>query len=433
MNDKQPLPDAHLPKREIPEGYFTHRWGAPEYTDWLDESMSWKEGCYIGDWSFIWERRFVGPDALKLFDRIAPNNFKKFAIGQSKHVVFPTDDGKVIHEGILSRLGEDEFMFFGRGGLWADYQIRQLGYKASSEVADWYNLQVSGPTALQVCEKAAGQQMRDAKFMHSIEVEIAGRKVKALRQGMAGEVGFELQGPIDEAQDIYDAIFEAGQDFGIRRLGGRAAFINHLEACFPTIGMDYIPAIFGDDLKEYLAEFTAATPPWAARFQIAGSFEGADVSAWYRSQVELGWGKTINLDHDFIGRDALAAELKDPKRLIRTLVWNAEDIADVNASLYRKGDIYTFMEMPRDQRGYSWADKVLQGGKEVGVATSRGYSYYFREMLSLAVMNVDQSEPGTEVVVVWGNPGGPQKEIRATVQPAPYKQDNRRANLTQVK
>jgi vanillate/3-O-methylgallate O-demethylase len=46
--------------RRTPEGYFTVRWGQPEYTDWIDESMSWKETCYIGDW-FLWERRSAAP------------------------------------------------------------------------------------------------------------------------------------------------------------------------------------------------------------------------------------------------------------------------------------------------------------------------------------------------------------------------------------
>jgi vanillate/3-O-methylgallate O-demethylase len=419
--------------RATPEGYFTVRWGQPEYTDWLDESMSWKETCYIGDWTFLWERRFRGPDAIKLFDCISPNNFRKFDIGQSKHVVHPTEAGHVIHEGILTRLGEEELMLFGRGSWYADYMLRKLGLDAESEADDWFNFQVSGPTALQVCEKAAGTRMRDTKYMHNQEVEIAGLKVNALRQGMAGEIGYELQGPTEHAQAVYDAIVEAGQEFGIRKLGGRAVFINHLEACFPTIVTDYMPAIFGDDMADYLAEFRAAMPPFASTFNIAGSYEGQEISDWYRNQVELGWGKSINLEHDFIGKEALAAEKANPTRQIRTLVWNPDDVADVHASLYREGDPYTFMEMPRDQRGFMWADKVLSNDSEAGVSTSRGYSYFFREMLSLAVMDIEQAEIGSEVVVVWGNPGGPQKEIRARVQPAPYKQDASKGDLKKAR
>jgi len=246
---------------------------------------------------------------------------------------------------------------------------------------------------------------------------------------MAGEIGFELQGPAAYAQEIYQAILQAGREYGIRRLGGRTVFINHLEACYPTIITDYLPAMFGDDMKEYLAEFRAAMPAFATTFNLAGSFEAGDISAWYRSPVELGWSKNIKFDHDFIGRIPLETEVAHQRRTMRTLVWNADDVIAVYASLFHQGKPYHFMEMPRDQRGFMWADQVTRNGKLVGVATSRGYSYYFRQMISLCTIDVDCSEPGTEVIVLWGNPGEPQKEIRATAAPAPHKQDNRRVDL----
>ena len=418
--------------RRTPEGYFTVRWGQPEYTDWIDESMSWKETCYIGDWSFLWERRFRGPDVLKLFSDVSVNSFAKFELGQSKHVIHCNGAGKIIHEGILSRLAEDEFMLFGRGGFWVDYKLRHGRYNASSEPDDWFNFQVSGPKAIHVVEKAAGTSVRDVAFMHSGKFRIGGHEVLALRQGMAGEVGYELQGPRQYAREVYEAILEAGKEFGIRRLGVRAAFINHLEACFPTIVTDYLPAIFDDDMAEYLEEFKAAMPDYAATFNIAGSFGADHVSAWYRSPVELGWKNRIKFDHDFIGRKALEEEVAHPRRAIRTLVWNADDVVDVYASLYRAGKPFHYMEIPRDQRGFMYADKVIGKDKLVGVATSRGYSYYFRQMLSLCVIDVDWSKPGTEVKVIWGEPREPQKEIRAMVAPAPYKKDNRRIDVTRL-
>ena len=155
----------------------------------MDESMSWKETCYIGDWSFLWERRFKGPDALKLFSDISVNNFAKFDIGQAKHVIHCSDEGKVIHEGILSRLGEEEFMCFGRGCFWADYKLRHGQYHATSEQDDLFNFQVSGPNSIYVIEKAAGESIRHIGFMRFSKIHIKGREVWALQQGMAGELG----------------------------------------------------------------------------------------------------------------------------------------------------------------------------------------------------------------------------------------------------
>src|SRR5262245_23533756 len=90
------------------DGHFALGGGLPRYSDWIDESNSWKHSCYIGDWSWLWERRFDGPDALKLFSDIAVNSFAKCDVGQSKHVIHCDPDGKVIHEGSLSRLGAVE-------------------------------------------------------------------------------------------------------------------------------------------------------------------------------------------------------------------------------------------------------------------------------------------------------------------------------------
>jgi vanillate/3-O-methylgallate O-demethylase len=154
--------------------------------------------------------------------------------------------------------------------------------------------------------------------------------------------------------------------------------------------------------------------------------------------VELGWDRYSKFDHDFVGREALEAEAADPERVLATLEWNEEDVVDVYASLFREGGTFKYMEMPHQQKRAMIADRVLVDGEDVGVATMRGYSYYFREMLSLCTIDAEHSDVGTEVTVLWGeghDPASPtvedhaQKEVRATVARTPYKEDRRRANL----
>jgi vanillate/3-O-methylgallate O-demethylase len=79
-----------------------------------------------------------------------------------------------------------------------------------------------------------------------------------------------------------------------------------------------------------------------------------------------------------------------------------------------------------------YASKVLVGDRTIGVATSRGYSYFFRKMLSHCVIDIEHAEPGTKVTIVWGDPSSRQKLIRATVASSPYKPDRRRADLEQA-
>ena len=142
------------------------------------------------------------------------------------------------------------------------------------------------------------------------------------------------------------------------------------------------------------------TPPGS------GSFVANDVSAYFRSPVELGWSKNIKFDHDFVGREALAAEVANPKRTMVTLVRNNEDVIDVYASLFREGDPYEVMELPRNGLGRIWADKIMCDGRLVGGTTSRCYSHFSRKMISLCTIDVAQSKPGTEVTVIWGKPSG---------------------------
>lgn len=403
-------------------------WGADEYSTWQDEQLSWKKTCCIGDWSFLWEWRFSGREALKLIADHSVNSFAAFDVGQAKHTIQCNDDGQVMHEGIVLRLGDDEFMSYGIGGFYLAYQLEHGDYEAQATMDDWFNFQVSGPNALFTLEAAAGESLRDIAFMRSRDVRIAGHEVKLLRQSMAGEIGFELQGPRAEAQDVRRAVIEAGQAFGIRQMGGRVAQINHLEACIPTITVDYLAAILNTDYGEHLFAVLPFIPGW---FRVKGSFEGSRVEDWYRTPVELGWGQNIKFDHEFVGRAALEREVADPKRTIVTLVWNEDDVTDVYRSqLSKDGPRYEFMEMPRDMHGYLWADRVLsEDGADIGIATSRGFSEFFRAMLSLCTIDVSHATPGTDVYVVWGEPGTPQKKIRAVVAPAPYKRDNRRADL----
>ncbi len=406
-----------------------------EYTEWIDESMSWKDTLYIGDWSPLAKMRVKGPDALNFFSSIAVNSFAKFDIGQAKHIILCNGAGKIMGEGVLMKMAEDDFLFTsGPGVAWADYCFRKGNYNAQATQVGGrqFILQVQGPQSLFVMEKATGESLRDIGFMRFRDTQIGDTKFLALRQGMAGEIGYEMHGPMEHAQEIFTVLWEIGQEFGIRRLGGRTKMVNHVEACFPTPSVDFAPAIFGKDEEEFATTYFSANAREVYR-TTDGSYEYTDISELYRTPVELGWKKNVKFDHDFIGRAALEPEVSAPKRTMSTLVWNAEDVADVYASLLKRDATpYLYMEMPRNILGCVFADNVVKDGKSVGISTSRCYSYYFREMLSLCVIDVALCEPGSEVTVIWGRPGMPQKRIRATVAPAPYKRDNRRADVMQL-
>ena len=149
-----------------------------------------------------------------------------------------------------------------------------------------------------------------------------------------------------------------------------------------------------------------------------------------RSGRPLTRGPFVKFDHDFIGREALEKIAGKPKRKKVTLSWNGDDVARAFGSLFQKGNAAKYIDLPLSNYSTLPNDKVLKGDKMVGVSTFSGYSYNERSMLSLAIVDVEQSEPGTEVTLVWGEEGGgsskpvverhKQVHFRATVAPAPY-------------
>ncbi|SDY31402.1 glycine cleavage T C-terminal barrel domain-containing protein [Halobellus clavatus] len=415
-------------------------WRKREFSGWVDEQVSWKETCYIGDWSFLPEARLKGPDAEKLLSELSVNTFDDFAIGQAKHVIQCNEQGLIVAEGLLMRLDEDEYSLSANPAFWTGYKLAQSDYDASWKTVDTFNFQVQGPNSLKVLEELVDGSLRDIDFIHFADVTIedqkvtaiqGNRNVTAIRMGMAGEAGFELQGPAEYADEVWNAVVEAGEEYGLEQLGARTVMINHLEACFPTRGRDYLPAIYHSGMEEFNQWKLENGGGYTGIVGIAGSFESDEITDYYRNPVEMGWKRNVALDHDFIGKEALAEEVENPTREMVTLEWNSEDVNDVSASLYRDETPYQPMDMPTEQKWNMRADKVLSDGELVGIATSRGYSYYFRKMLSLCTIDAEYSDPGTEVTVIWGDPDQRQKEIRATVAPAPYKEDKRRTNLNE--
>ena len=181
--------------RAVPEGYAWSRFGQPEYTDWLDESLSWKQTCYVGDWSFLWQHRITGPDALRLLSDFTVNSMASFVIGQSKHAIHTDDNGKVIHEGVLTRFGEDEFMVHGRGGFWLKFNAERGDYRAEVTRDDWFVLQVSGPESIKVLRKLdSSNRLLAAKYMHIVPINVAGHDIHALRQGRRGNSASSCRG-----------------------------------------------------------------------------------------------------------------------------------------------------------------------------------------------------------------------------------------------
>lgn len=403
---------------------FISQWIPWQYTSFFDESESFHRTAYLGDWSPLPKLKVCGPDALKFLQYHTTNNLRKFNPGQIKHAIQVNGAGKVAGEGILYQQAELEYRYMGGAVYWLDHWLKKGDWDAEAEVysPDDFVFVVQGPESIRVLERAVGENLRDIKFSYTRMSRLAGHDVRILRTGVSGELGYEIHGPVETADEIWQALTQAGLEFGLKLLGGRSQIVSHVEGCFPTIGREFLPAV------------PEAGKSRAHTIDLSGgSYEWSDPNELMRTPAELGWHKEVSLDtHDFMGRDALVAERLGggPGRTITGLTWNVDDIVDVYSSLFREGDRYNFMELPRVSHKHAMEpDKVIDGGSVVGCSTSRVYSSALRRMISLCVMDSASIVPGKEVVVVWGDRHGPQKHIRALVTPLPFKPDRRRTDV----
>ena len=129
------------------------------------------------------------------------------------------------------------------------------------------------------------------------------------------------------------------------------------------------------------------------------------------------------------GATAVERELANPQRTVATLRWNAEDVIDIYASHLRPGEEYRSIDMPTTPSWhggfFAHADHIVRAGKEIGFSSGTTYSYHFREVLSMATLDIDCAKPGTEVIVQWGDHGRRIKQVRATVERYPYLSEGR--------
>jgi glycine cleavage system aminomethyltransferase T len=414
----------------------------PEFTNWRDEQWAWQNTCILFDLSFhMVDLRLEGPGAIELLKLVGFNSFEGFAVNKAKQLAPCNYDGKVIGDVILFHLEEEVFEMVGRIPTinWVVYHAETGDFDVEWDIDQRtvmrddpsrrrsYRVQVQGPNAMATMERALGEAAPEVRFFNMTTLEIADRPVHALRHGMAGQPGFELFGPWDDKEAVVEALVSAGEELGIRRVGARAYSSNTLESGWIP---SPLPAIYtGDAMKGYREWLPADS--YEARASIGGSFVSDDIEDYYFTPWDLGYGHFVRFEHDYIGREALEDMAEEgPSREKVTLALEDEDVLRVIGSQLDEQDRGKFIEFPSAVYAMHPYDAVTVAGDTVGISTWIGYSSNERKMLTLAVLDEEHAEAGTEVSLIWGEPEGGtakpavephvQMEMRAIVSPIPY-------------
>lgn len=424
-------------------GAYVYPVVAPEFTNWRDEQRAWRETAVLYDQSHhMAELAVRGPDMLQLIGRLGINSVADFSVNRAKHFVPCNPEGYVIGDVIMLPAAEDEVLLVGRVPSinWVQFNAESGDYDVTIErddrspsrpgakgvVRKHYRFQIQGPNAPQIIEKLNGGPVEDIKFFRIGSMSVAGRRVPALRHGMAGAPGLEIWGPYEDYDEVRQTIIDAGRELGLVEVGARAYATNTLESGWIP---SPLPAVYtGDQMKPYRQWLPAQS--YEATGSIGGSFVSDDIEDYYLTPYELGYGSYVKFDHDFIGSAALERIAGNAHRHKVTLEWNPDDVTRVFHSMLEPGGHnYKYIDWPLSNYTSATYDAVTKDRETVGFSMFSGYTFNDRAMISLAIVD-PRFEVGDELVLVWGEEGGgtekttverhEQTEIRVRVAPIPY-------------
>ena len=286
----------------------------------------------------------TGPDAYKFIQLLTPRDLSKLAIGQCKYVLIVNEQGGILNDPVLLRLGENHFWLSLSDSdilFWAQGVAVNSGLNVFIQEPDVSPLQLQGPKSGMIMEKLFGKSIKDLKYYWLRELELEGISLVVSRTGWSSELGYELflrEG--SKGDQLWELIMEAGKEFGLQP--GHTSSIRRIEG----------------GMLSYHAD--------------------ADI---YTNPFEIGLDRLVALDSEinFIGKKALQKIRK-------------EGIKRIQVGLEIAGDPL------QEPNTIFWP--IQMDGKNIGKVTSAVYSPRLEKNIALAMIDVAANKLGQSVNIV---------------------------------
>ncbi len=374
--------------RKLAWGEWAGYYSAAVYADSHDiEYNAIREAAAVIDVTPLYKYLISGRDSARLLDRVITRDISNLQVNQVYYTPWCDEEGKVVDDGTVTRLTESSFRvtaadpcyrWFAMNATGLDVQIDDVSESTAG-------LALQGKLSREVLESATGENWKDVRYFRRRPTRIAGVDVDVTRTGYTGDRGYELWIPWDEALAVWDAVFDAGEAYGLHAAGIRALDVARVEAGLILIDVEYTSA-------------RHATAP-EQRY----------------SPYELGLGRLVDLgkEVDFVGKRALAAELAAGGP-IRRLVGVELDWSGIEG-MYAKHGLAPAVSalVHRDPV------PAYKEASNVGRVTSITWGPTIKKMVGLASLDRRLEPAGTRVSVEW-TVEGERGKVGATVVPTPF-------------
>src|SRR5215218_7613334 len=335
-------------------------YASSSYADSHDiEYNAIREAAAVIDVSPLYKYRITGPDAIALADRVITRDATKLKVGQVYYTPWCDEHGKVIDDGTVHRVGEQELRWTAADpqSRWLHQNSAGLDVTIDDVTEEVAALALQGPLSRAVLEAATGEDWADLRYFRRRATRIAGKAVDVSRTGYTGDLGYELWIPDKAAEAVWDAVFEAGKAYATRH------------AVNPE--QNYSP-------------------------------------------YEIGLGKLVTFDKaDYVGRRALQAE--------QARGGPARRLVGLQLDWYDIEGLYTLQGLPPAISASTDRSHipVFDGGRQVGKATSHGWSPLLKQAIALASVPPRYERTGSRLQVEW-TVEGRRGQVAATVVELPF-------------
>jgi glycine cleavage system T protein (aminomethyltransferase) len=216
----------------------------------------------VFDVSHMGEFLIEGPNALGLIQKVTSNDASKLTVGKAQYSCFPNDDGGIVDDLIVYKIKEETYLLVvNASNIEKDWNWIQSKNNVGAEmrdISDDYSLlAIQGPKAIEAMQSLSSHDLSEIKFYNFIVGDFAGiEHVIISATGYTGSGGFEIYCKNKDVQQIWDKVFEAGANYGIKPIGLAARDTLRLE-------MGY--CLYGNDIDDTTSPIEAGLS-WITKF-----------------------------------------------------------------------------------------------------------------------------------------------------------------------
>lgn len=233
-----------------------------EYSGIIDEHLTVCNGVGVFDVSHMGEFWVKGPHALDFLQKVTSNNVAALVPGKIQYTCFPNEDGGIVDDLLVYQYEPEKYLLVvNASNIEKDWNWcvshNTEGAELENSSDNMAQLAVQGPKAIQALQKLTDINLADIPYYTFKVGEFAGEKnVIISNTGYTGAGGFELYFYPDAAMKIWDAVFEAGAEFGVKPIGLGARDTLRLEMGF---------CLYGNDLDDTTSPIEAGLG-WITKF-----------------------------------------------------------------------------------------------------------------------------------------------------------------------